>query len=510
MSLYETLNRIQLPPFDQIPEAEQWASATGTNVTRWIIPNTEIALARVTSGPRQGEFLFSSDTVARADGFYKRVGVLGYIRAVPLENLREIITSGGGWPIPYRWIQAMPTWMRAPFAGQAAWKWIALALILGLFALFLRAASRLSRRCSPDHPFQQAVAQLVLPLFVLVAAPAVAYVALAQINLIGNIARLVALVATAIMYLAGAWICWRTAPVIAEAIIASPRIAPQSIDAHLIRITTRLLGIAGAAALLTVGAGRLGIPVYGIVAGLGVGGLAIALAAQSTVENLIGGLNLFADKPVRVGDLCKYGEAIGTVEGVGIRSTRIRGIDRTLTTIPNAVLAKMPIVNFAVRDRMLVKMTIGLRYETQPEQLRYVLAKLRELLLAHPKVTPEPARVRFIGFGECSLNLEVFAYVDTRDWNEFLAIQEDIHLRIMEVVAASGTGFAFPSQTLYFARDSGLHSDKAAAALAQVQQWRAEQKLPFPDFDLAFRQTHRDTLEYPPAGSATAGPKPQV
>jgi len=510
MALYDTLNRIQLPPMEEIPGGDMATPTTGTNAMRWVIPNTEIALERVLSGPRSGEFLFSANTVARAGDFYERVRGLAQIRPVPLENVREILTEGGGWLVPYRWIQAMPPWLRSHLVGQAVWKWIALVLVLGLLALFLRMAYRLSLRGSSAHPFRQALAQLVLPVFVLLAAPAFAYLALLQINLFGSVAGAVGMAATAVMYLAGAWIAWRAAPVVAEAIIASPQIAPQSIDAHLIRICTRLLGIFGAASLLAVGADRMGIPVYGIVAGLGVGGLAIALAAQSTLENLIGGLNLFADKPIRVGDFCQYGDGIGTVEAVGIRSTRIRGIDRTLTTIPNAVLSRLPIVNLSKRDRMLLKAVIGLRYESQPEQLRYVLAKLRELLLAHPKVTPEPARVRFIGFGESSLNLEVFAYVGTDDWNEFLAIQEDIHLRIMEVIAASGTGFAFPSQTLYFARDAGLDPDKAAAALAQVKEWRTEHKLPFPEFDLEFRRTHRDTLDYPPTGSATRGPKPRA
>lgn len=134
------------------------------------------------------------------------------------------------------------------------------------------------------------------------------------------------------------------------------------------------------------------MPVYGIVAGLGVGGLAIALAAQPMIENLIGGMNLFVDKPVRVGDFCKYGGDIGTVETVGIRSTRIRGLDRTITTIPNAVFAKMPIVNLSLRDRMLIMCTISVRYETSPEQLRYLLVRIREMLLGHPRIYPDPAR----------------------------------------------------------------------------------------------------------------------
>ena len=163
----------------------------------------------------------------------------------------------------------------------------------------------------------------------------------------------------------------------------------------------------------------------------------------------------------------------------------------------------MQITNFTRRERMLLRTVIGLRYETTPEQLRHVLAKLRELLLAHPKVTPEPARARFLGFGDCSLNVEVFAYLATHDRNEFLKIQEDINFRIMEIVAASGSGFAFPSQTLYLSRDGGLDPKRTAAASAEVQAWRDQHKLPFPDFDLEFRKQYRDTLDYPPTGSST-------
>ena len=140
----------------------------------------------------------------------------------------------------------------------------------------------------------------------------------------------------------------------------------------------------------------LGLHAYGIVAGLGVGGLAIALAAQSTIENLIGGLSLFADRPVRVGDFCKYGDEVGTIEAIGIRSTRIRGIDRTVTTIPNGVLSKMPVVNFTLRDRMLLKTVIGLRYETTPEQLRYVAGETAGVALGPSDGDPgaKPGAVR--------------------------------------------------------------------------------------------------------------------
>jgi MscS family membrane protein len=262
--------------------------------------------------------------------------------------------------------------------------------------------------------------------------------------------------------------------VVAEAIIASPRIATESIDAHLIRVTARMLGILGGMSLIAVGADRIGVPVYGIVAGLGVGGLAIALAAQPSIENLLGGLSLFADKPVRVGDLCRYGDALGTVEAIGIRSARIRGLDRTLTTIPNAALARMPITNFTQRDSILIRDIVGLRYETTPEQLRYVLVKLRELLSGHPRVHPERARVQLVGLGGSSLDIELFAYVTTNAWDEFLGIREEILLRVMDIVEQGGTSFAFPSQTLYFGRDHGLDERKARAAEASVRVWREQ------------------------------------
>jgi MscS family membrane protein len=241
---------------------------------------------------------------------------------------------------------------------------------------------------------------------------------------------------------------------------------------------------------------------------LGVGGLAIALAAQPTIENLIGGMNLFADRPIRVGDFLKYGDDIGTVEAIGIRSTRIRGNDRTVTTIPNAVLAKMPIVNFTRRDRMLIHSTVGLRYETTPEQLRHVLAKLREMLLGHPRIYPEPARARLIGFGGSSLDVEIFAYAATNDWNEFLGIREDVLMRVMDIVAQSGTTIAFPSRTLYIGRDHGVDEGKAQAAEAEVRAWRDAGALPFPNFSPQQTKQIRGSIVYPPVGSAAAAPPP--
>jgi MscS family membrane protein len=188
-----------------------------------------------------------------------------------------------------------------------------------------------------------------------------------------------------------------------------------------------------------------GFDVTTLVAGLGVGGIAVALAAQKSIENLFGGITLYADRPVRVGDFCRFGNAVGTVEEIGLRSTRVRTLDRTVVSIPNAEFSNLHLDNFTRRDKIWYHPRIGLRYETTPDQIRYILGAIREMLHAHPKVDRDPARVRFTNFGPSSLDLDVFAYVKATDYGEFLGIAEDLNLRIMDIVKEAGSSFAFPS-----------------------------------------------------------------
>ncbi|WP_367873746.1 mechanosensitive ion channel family protein [Luteolibacter sp. Populi] len=189
---------------------------------------------------------------------------------------------------------------------------------------------------------------------------------------------------------------------------------------------------------------NLGIDVGAILAGLGIGGLALALAGKQTVEDLFAGVTLVVDQPARVGDFCKFGSSAGTIEDIGIRSTRIRTVDRTLLTIPNAKLCELPIENVTVRDRILLKAVLALDYKTAPAQMRAILESMRALLDERPDIAPG-SRVRFIEFTESALNLEVFCYVTTRDMNEFLKVREEIYLRIMDIVTESGSGFASPT-----------------------------------------------------------------
>ena len=247
----------------------------------------------------------------------------------------------------------------------------------------------------------------------------------------------------------------------------------------------------------------LGFNLTTLLAGLGIGGIAIAFAAQKTLENLFGGISVLGDEVIHVGDYCRFGDRTGTVEDISLRSTRIRTDARTEVSIPNGALATMNIENFTRRDKILFNPALGIRFETTADQLRYLLAEVRRMLYAHPKVESDTAYIRFASFDSGALRLEIFSYVLTRDANEFAAIREDLLLRIMDIVEKSGSGFAFPSQTVYFSRDSGLDKEKATAAEQQVQQWRDQHLLPFPDFAPADKSAFRGSIVYPPAESAT-------
>lgn len=247
--------------------------------------------------------------------------------------------------------------------------------------------------------------------------------------------------------------------------------------------------------------GTVGIDVTAGLAALGIGGIALALGAQKTMENFVGSVTVIADQPVRVGDFCKVGETVGTIEKIGMRSTRIRTLERTVVTIPNGQFSSDKIENYAHRDRFFFAPVLDFRYETSPDQIRYLLVELRAILYAHPMVNPDPARVRFVGLGADSLKLEVFSYINAPNYDVFLEVREDLLLRMMDVVAESGTDFAFPSQTIYFARDKGLSSDKGDQAKEKVMQWKEKKEMQIPNFDSDRIEKLKDSIPYPPKGS---------
>ena len=242
---------------------------------------------------------------------------------------------------------------------------------------------------------------------------------------------------------------------------------------RLTRIVMLIIAFVAALALF-------GVNVKTTLAGLGIGGLAIALAAQKSLENLIGGVSLLMDKAVHVGDFCDIGGRLGTVEDIGLRSLRLRTLDQNLLVVPNGLLAQMQFENMRARPKLLINQTFSLRIETHVEQLRFVLDRVQSMLNEHPAIESETSRIRVANFAGAAFEVELFAYGKTGDWAEFTAIRQDVILKIAEIVEAAGTGFAAPTQLTYLSTGSGVDAEKANDIVRRVTELRASDTFLFP------------------------------
>jgi MscS family membrane protein len=375
------------------------------------------------------------------------------LRQIPtLSRSLDLNASFRSWLIL---IPEGPTIAGAPAAHWAALIVAAVAslALASLLMLLRRPVLRTIRRGGAETRLTRVMEASAGPLRILIAL--VLFGITTQAMELSIIARYRALfVGQIVLWLVIAWLLWRWTDAGSEVILGRMsrrgQLTAYSAVSFLNRAVKVLLVLLFIASLLRA----FGVDVTAGLAALGVGGLAIALGAQKLFENLIGSLTLIADRPVRIGDFCRFGTTLGTVEEIGIRSTRIRTLDRTILTVPNGEFSSLHIENFSHRDRFWFHPTLRLRYETTPEQMRKVLEGLRAMLADEPKVQSDSARVRLINLGAYSLDIEIFSYLYVADNNEFLAVQEKLLLRAMDIVTAAGTGFALPSQTLYLGRDA--------------------------------------------------------
>jgi len=501
--LLDIFGRVELPDLESVPHEK---SLGGDEVpAKWRIPGTPIQIYRIDEGPREGEYLFNERTVIVAPHFFRRIAHLPLRTSLPITSWHLTIPQLTGPMIPAAVLRMVPQSLRDFWFGTPKWKVIAVILVTVLAVLLLLVFHRVINRRKADNRIGFLLRRLLTPIATLALVWSLRDFIQNQISVSGAFSTVVVVMATILFHAAALWFLWLAVLAFFEFIVQARNIPEDSFHAHLWRLGARASGIVGGLVIIGTAAQGLGLPLYSVVAGLGIGGLAVALAIRPTLENLIGGILLYLDKPVRVGDFCSFDDKTGTVEAIGVRSTKIRALDRTLITIPNAALVDMQLINWAKCDRMLINEIIGLRYETVNDQLRHVLVKLREMLHAHPKIHSDTVRVRLTGFGQSSLDIDVRIYALTRDWNEFFAIREDVLLRMSEIVKASGSSFAFPSQTLYMGRDGGLDSERGKAAAKEVESWRRTGKLPFPRLAADRMEQLEGTLDYPPLGSVEAG-----
>lgn len=447
----------------------------------------DIILERVQPGDSPPVWVFSAATLAKIPEAYEEVSARGIDAYFP----KLFVNTWFLWLPLWHWLLILLI-IPVTFALST----LLTRLFASLFLLYFRRKFK--------EPSGQWFAGLTGPMRILLFAAAIYGISLISQSIL--ISAFLAYLSLTLTVLGATWLCLRFIDIFFE--LREKRMVAASSE----RISLLQLGRKLVKVLAVMTGGLLiffmaGINLTAVIAGLGVGGIAVALAAQKTLENLIGGITIVSDQPLRVGDFCRAGEYQGTVQAVGLRSTRIRTLARTVVSIPNGQLAVMNIENFSLRDKIWFNHTLSLRYETSPEQLRCILAEIRRMLHGHPQVESSSARARFIGFGDSSLNLEVFAYVYEAEYTAFLPIQEELLLKIMDIVRESGSGFAFPSRTTYLAQDAGMDAGKTQEAILKVRQWREKGEWPFPDFSTETPGQTNNQLKYPPPGSTQAKKK---
>jgi MscS family membrane protein len=379
---------------------------------------------------------------------------------------RQTVSRIDGWydALPDRWVR---DWMPERLQRYGPddlmwWQWLALpallvlALVLGrvlgavttvfLHRLFLRTPTewdeRLLERTSPA---------LTLLWAVVVAAVLLPWVALLP-DAHRSVRSLLGGAATLTVF----WMLWRSVDVWAQFLMERPWAVGNPSARSLLSLTRNFSKVFVAMGGVVATLAAFGYPVATVLAGLGIGGLALAFGAQKTIENLFGSISLAADQPFRVGDFVKIEDFTGNVERIGMRSTQIRTLDRTLISLPNGMLADMRIEDFASRDRIRFAATVGLAHGTTEEQVRRVVAGIEAMLRANPSVWPDVVVARLAAFAAFSLDVEVQCWFQTSDFALFRDFRQEALLGIMKVVREAGTSLAFPTQTVHVVGASDL------------------------------------------------------
>jgi len=400
----------------------------------------DLDLVRVTD-PNVGKiWLVSSDTLAKLPELYDQVQARQVERRLP------------------RWL------VKHDVAGMPAWQWLALVLMIPLAAgagwLLLVVLQIPMRWWARRHGHTELESRAVSRPAWLLIATAIHRVLERYLGM-PLLQRHYYFQFIEVAIIVGAnWILWRVIRWFLHRVRVRALARGQSGTESLVllgeRIIKAVIVVMAAFFVLSV----LGFNMSTALAGVGIGTLAVGFGAQQTIANLFGGVSVLGDEVIRVGDVCKFGDRTGTVEDIGLRSTRVRTEERTLLAIPNGTVATINVENLSRRDKMLFKAVLGLHLDTSADRLRSVLAEIRRVLTSHAKIENRTVRVRLIELAATALNVELVCYILTRDFEEFAAVREDVLLHIMRLVEDSGASLASPSQKLYLSQDSGSDKDK--------------------------------------------------
>ena len=258
-----------------------------------------------------------------------------------------------------------------------------------------------------------------------------------------------------------AWMLYNGVEVLAMALDRFTRGTESQMDDHLVPLVRKIMRVAIIVITIVMIIQQWGYDVTSLIAGLGLGGLAFALAAQQTLANLFGSIMIFTDRPFAIGDWIKTKHGEGVVEDIGLRSTKVRTFSKSVISVPNADIASTSIENFSQMTQRRVKVVLGLTYTTTPEQLEFVIEGIKDLIREEPGFFQEAFYVNFVELNTSSLDILIYAFTDTTVWGEYMDIRQRFYLNIMRLVRRAGTSFAFPTQSIVVENPIGQWAEPA-------------------------------------------------
>lgn len=445
--LYDILARLPAVDLETVPGFNEPEIVLKMNElpVRWIVPGTDIQIARIEDGPHAGEYQFSADTITHLAEYYQSLIDLPVLNSRIYPNLHLEQSNATGPLIPNHMTQDIPEILQKHYFDTPVWKIITIAIIwlLGLVvaSIWVRYVWRKTESYSGLPRLGWLLSTPIVLWLVLYCAD---LFITTQVNPVGGFANNEGLIISILYYCLFAWFAWLLVYFVVESIIYSSQLTLRSHDEPLLQLIAKLVAIVAVISILIKGVDELGIPALGLVAGLGVGGIAVALASQSTIENIFGGLSLFADRPFSVGDKIYFNKQSATVLRVGPRSTRLRTRDGALCTVPNSDLAKMHVINFTLRSCCYMDQTISLRHDSDAERIRLLLAQIRENIQLEELVEIKDGwpRVQLVGMGVGHIDIRIRATFLTTDYSEFLVIQENVMMHVLESMRNLGLKLA--------------------------------------------------------------------
>lgn len=456
----------RLPPLklEDLPDREQaFAKIKDNYPPIWQIDESDIVIAYIREGPFTGNFQFSERTLKLSEDLYESVLDLPYVNS-EIEGFHDAYFMTPGPWIPSEWVRALPPWLHGEFYGQQAWQWAFMTASFTLLMIAIYCLQIVIRVVSRSWtPAWQSRLSLLIPLAALIMANEMEAFIADEIFITGEVMQWVRHLSATIWLIAFIAIIQIVANLVIAQVTARMSSPKVSIDLQLARFGIRIGSILLASVVLIQGLSRMGVPLATVLTGAGVTGLAIALAAQESLRNIFGSMMLLLDKPFQVGQRIKVRGHEGTVEEIGLRSTKIRLLNGHVTSIPNDDVAKADIENVGQRPFIKRVMDITITYDTPPEKIDEAMDIVKDILAIqildgeeinrHINTVGYEPRMAFNELNSDSLNIRVMYWYFPPEYWDYMAHATYVNRALIKRFNEAGIDFAFPTQTLYLAGD---------------------------------------------------------